>query len=409
MKATLVIIPLTLACTFVPIAAQPVQTDEEKRLQEIEQQLQDNTKNAEQLKQVVPERERELTSLRARLIEAADALKASETRATNTEMRLQDLEVEALLVQEDLDQRQRDISDVLAALQSLEWSKPPALAVSPEDAARAARAAMTLSSTVPDLQVKVDELQVIIDRNALLQREMRQERQTLVQANEELDARSGILENQLIQKEKEYEEVNLRLVSLERENARLAREATSIREILNRLNERNQTSDTPVPRIRPADTLPAISSETLSRRPELSVYNQLPRAFSRAKGKLPLPVSGRLARKYGSKSDDGETLEGMRIETRSGAIVTSPFAGEVAFAENLGRLGNVFILDVGESYHIIMMGLSNLEVAAGEAISAGEPIGYMPEINDREELHFEIRKNREPLDPATWFLPGLPG
>ncbi|MCI5044808.1 MAG: peptidoglycan DD-metalloendopeptidase family protein [Aquisalinus sp.] len=385
------------------------QTDQEQRLKEIEAQLESNTRSAEEMKQIVPLREQELAGLRARLIESADSLKEAETSATRIEGRLEDLETEALLVQQDLDTRQREISDILAALQSLERSKPPALAVSPDDAAQAARAAMTLSGTVPDLQIKVDELQSVIDRNALLQREMREERATLLQSYDELDARSKILEDQFQQKEQEFQEVNATLARLEQENNRLAREATTIRELLLRLNERDAAEEAlPVPRLRPSTETPAISGESLARRPDLTIYNQLPRQFSAARGKLPLPVSGRLTRRFGSQSD-GEALEGLRIETRGGAIVTAPFNGKVAFAESLGRLGNVFILDVGENYHVVMMGIASLEVSAGEQITAGEPIGYMSDANEREELHFEIRRNREPLDPAKWFTGNLTG
>ncbi|WP_306251359.1 murein hydrolase activator EnvC [Parvularcula sp. IMCC14364] len=389
--------------------ALPQQIDQEQRLKEIEAQLENNTRNAEEMKQIVPLREQELAGLRARLIESADSLKEAETSATRIERRLEDLETEALLVQQDLDTRQREISDILAALQSLERSKPPALAVSPGDAAKAARAAMTLSGTVPDLQVKVDELQSVIDRNALLQRQMRDERTTLLQSYDELDARSQILEDQFQQKQREFQEVNDTLARLEEENTRLAREATSIRELLLRLNERANAEDAlPVPRLRPSANTPAISGESLARRPDLNIYNELPRQFSAARGKLPLPVSGRMTRKFGSQAD-GEALEGLRIETRGGAIVTSPFNGKVVFAESLGRLGNVFILDVGENYHVIMMGIASLEVSAGEQINAGEPIGYMSDANEREELHFEIRRNREPLDPAKWFTGSLTG
>ncbi len=385
------------------------QTDQEQRLKEIEAQLESNTRSAEEMKQIVPLREQELAGLRARLIESADSLKEAETSATRIEGRLEDLETEALLVQQDLDTRQREISDILAALQSLERSKPPALAVSPDDAAQAARAAMTLSGTVPDLQVKVDELQSVIDRNALLQREMREERATLLKSYDELDARRKILEDQFQQKEREFQEVSATLARLEQENTRLAREATTIRELLLRLNERDAAEEAlPVPRLRPSTETPAISGESLARRPDLNIYNQLPRQFSAARGKLPLPVSGRLTRRFGSQAD-GEALEGLRIETRGGAIVTAPFNGKVAFAESLGRLGNVFILDVGENYHVVMMGIASLGVSAGEQITAGEPIGYMSDANEREELHFEIRRNREPLDPAKWFTGNLTG
>ncbi len=402
------IIILSAAFSLSSAAAQNELTEQEMRLQEIEEQLKANSADAAEIQQTVPQRERELENLRARLIETADSLKESETETTEIEFTLSGLEEEAIEVQASLNRQQQDISNVLAALQSLEWSKPPALAVSPNDAAEAARAAMALSATVPDLQSQVDALQLMIDRNTSIQEDLRNQREALLQSKADLDSRSSVLEGLLNQKEDEYQQVSARLRSIERENTLLADEATTIRELLKGLENRKLEEAAPIPRVRP-DNEPNVAPESLARRPSLDVYNDLPGKFSLARGKLSFPVSGTIAQKYGAKTEAGETLEGMRIETRAGAIVTTPFSGEVAFAESLGRLGNVFILDVGENYHIIMMGLASLEVSAGETIKAGEPIGYMPDLQSREQLHFEIRRNREPLNPTSWFMPVTSG
>ena len=141
----------------------------------------------------------------------------------------------------------------------------------------------------------------------------------------------------------------------------------------------------------------------------LEIYNNLPARFAEARGKLPYPVSGQLTRKFGTNNADGTKLEGLRIETRGGAVVTAPFSGEVVFAERLGRLGNVFILDVGDKYHLVMIGMGTLEATVGQKITAGVPIGYMPGDAAREELHVEIRRNREPINPTRWFLANASG
>ena len=401
-----------------PAAAQPVQSDEERRLQEIEQQLQENARNADEIKRGTPLRERELSGLRTRLIETAASLKEAETRATEIEQRLTVLEEEIAVARTDLNRQRYAVSDILAALQSLEMSKPPALAVSPDDAAEAARAAMALSATVPDLQARVDLLQESVTRLDNLQATMDEEQQALAMTQDELDSREKILESLLNEKEAEFRAANERVARLEAENKQLAREASTIREVLNRLDEREQEQPVilaqPAPRVTPKIKPPRTASAkpvTPEEPPSAfaALYRDLPATFAEARGKLPYPVSGRLTGKYGSETLDGSKLEGLQIETRGGAVVTAPYGGKVAFAENLGSLGNVFILDVGQNYHLVMVGFARLDATVGQEISAGEPVGKMPEGNEREELYFEIRRNREPLNPARWLLPQTAG
>jgi septal ring factor EnvC (AmiA/AmiB activator) len=383
---------------------------EEQRLQEIEEKLKANARDAETIRQSSAQREVELGNMREDLVSAADLLRESEERATNIERRLVDLADEIEAVQEDLDVQQLAVSDILAALQSLEVSKPPALAVSPDDASQAARAAMALSSIVPDLQARVDELRATIEKQAILKNELAAEQSALIAANQRLEERQRLLETLLTQKEEEYEDVESRIAQLESENTKLAQEATSIRELLNRLNElekaRELAAQAPPPEARPATPL---SNNTLAQQPSLEIYNNLPTRFAEARGKLPYPVSGQLTRKFGTNNADGTKLEGLRIETRGGAVITAPFSGEVVFAERLGRLGNVFILDVGDKYHLVMIGMGTLEATVGQKITAGVPIGYMPGDAAREELHVEIRRNREPINPTRWFLANTSG
>lgn len=406
--------------------AQPAQSDEEKRLQEIERQLQQNTKNASAINRETPQKERELSGLRTRLIETAQSLRKAEGRTTDIEQRLSTLEKEVTKATADLNRQRYAISDILAALQSLEMSRPPALAVSPSDAAQAARAAMALSATVPDLQARVDLLQETVSRLAGLQTSLDAERNALTTAREELNVRSNLFEETLVKKQRDYDKATAQVARLTAENKRLANEATSIREVLNNLQAREAPKPIVLaspaynlqPRIKPAplnrpttglsplsQTIPSeTSTSPTTASKNLALYKNLPSRFSAAKGLLPYPVSGKLRAKYGSKTLDGSKLEGLQIETRGGAIVTAPFGGEVAFAENLGRLGNVFILDVGENYHLVMVGFARLDALVGQKIQAGEPVGKMPSDNPREELYFEVRHNREPQNPNKWLL-----
>ena len=390
-----------LACAM---QAQP----SEEQLREIEQRLEENTRTAEQIEAEKKRREIELNGLRARLIETADSLKSAETQATDLERRIADLTADEIIVRGTLAVRQQALSETLAALQSLERARPPALAVSPDDAAEAARAAMALATAAPELADQAERLRLEIDRLDQLQTELDMQKNQLRAVERELAARRTVLEELLSQKEEENALAQRRAAALRAENLRLEQQASTIRELLQEIETTALAAATPerppIPRPNPVTIPDATSGDSLlDRRPELAVYANLPSLFSKAKGKLPLPVSGIISAPYDSVANDGSTLEGVRLQTRNGAVVTASFPGEIVYAGQIGRLGNIALLDVGEDYHLVFIGLGRLEVKKGDNMSAGEVIGYMPQNGPRQELEFQIRRKQAPQNPEPWL------
>ena len=85
---------------------------------------------------------------------------------------------------------------------------------------------------------------------------------------------------------------------------------------------------------------------------------------------------------------------------RDQAIVTSPFEGIVKFAQSWPDVGNLILLDVGDGYHILFLGVGRFLVEENQRITAGEPVA---EMSSGGALDFEVRKNGEPVNPALWL------
>ena len=60
------------------------------------------------------------------------------------------------------------------------------------------------------------------------------------------------------------------------------------------------------------------------------------------------------------------------------------------------------IIEVAEGAHILLTGLGEIDVAEGDNVKAGEPVGRMPD--DEGHLYLETRRDGEPVDPATFGL-----
>ena len=99
--------------------------------------------------------------------------------------------------------------------------------------------------------------------------------------------------------------------------------------------------------------------------------------FGDAKGLLPLPAQGRRVLTFGEKTQYGSQSKGLVLETRHGGQVVSPSDGWIVYAGEFRSYGQLLIINAGGGYHILLAGLSQIDVQLGQFVLAGEPVGVM--------------------------------
>lgn len=134
--------------------------------------------------------------------------------------------------------------------------------------------------------------------------------------------------------------------------------------------------------------------------------------FADAKGRLPMPVSD----SYIVVSDFGRHTHqelskvqvqnnGIDIETVPGASALAVYPGVVSMIIVMDGYHNVVLVRHGE-YLTVYAGISTLEVRKGQAVRAGQSLGkiYSDTADEnRTRLHFEVRHEKDKLDPAEWL------
>jgi septal ring factor EnvC (AmiA/AmiB activator) len=144
--------------------------------------------------------------------------------------------------------------------------------------------------------------------------------------------------------------------------------------------------------------------------------------FQLAKGKLPMPARGRRALGFGDKTQYGGTSKGLVLETRFGARVTAPCDGWVVYAGEFRSYGQLLIINAGGGYHVLIAGLSQMDVGPGQFVLAAEPIGTMSgaprtaqlatertgmgqaPLSSAPVLYIEFRKDGEPINSDPWWV-----
>lgn len=122
------------------------------------------------------------------------------------------------------------------------------------------------------------------------------------------------------------------------------------------------------------------------------------------------PMEGVMRRGFVAKTRDeggGDFHNGLDIVAPEGETVRTSAPGEVIFAgREPDSFGNLVVIDHGKGWQTAYGFLSRLTVKRGDSVKAHERVGLVGHSGraTRDELHFEIRHDDEPVNP----LPLLP-
>jgi septal ring factor EnvC (AmiA/AmiB activator) len=271
------------------------------------------------------------------------------------------------------------VARLLAVIERLQHDTPPALALKPDDALGAARGAMLVGASLPDVYgkaaalarrieaLKANRVQLIARRADGLRN-----RAQLAHARVDLDQLLASKQAQAANADAAYAVLRTRLDAI-------AAQASSFEILLAKVAAL---------RARPAQQA------------VVEVHAQNEGAGARSSSLLQ-PVVGTLAPAAGRGP-------GVTFAAPAGAQVVAPADCEVLFAGPYHKNGQVLILEVTAGYDLVLAGLDRIVVKPGDQVLAGEPVGAMsPQMSQDGELYFELRQNGRAMSPASELGLGL--
>jgi murein DD-endopeptidase MepM/ murein hydrolase activator NlpD len=120
------------------------------------------------------------------------------------------------------------------------------------------------------------------------------------------------------------------------------------------------------------------------------------------------PVNGKLIGGFG-ETEDGQMRAGIDIAARKGTPVLAAEDGVVLYAaDGVRGYGKLVLIRHDEDYITTYAHNSALLVEVGERVRRGQVIARVGDSGDVEDsqLHFELRKGRQPIDPETMLVGG---
>ncbi len=128
--------------------------------------------------------------------------------------------------------------------------------------------------------------------------------------------------------------------------------------------------------------------------------------FSSLRGKLNLPVRGKLLNSFGGQRSGKHVMwKGLFIQSPNGSDVKAISEGRVVFADWLRGFGNLMILDHGNNYMSLYGNNETLLKKVGDIIRGGDTIATVGNSGGNPDtgLYFELRHKGKPFDPLSWI------
>ena len=332
-------------------------------------------------------------SLAAERIEAAARLRATETDLADAAEAMAELARRRDLATAQLDAQSRALAPLLPLLERLSLYPAETLLVAPMPPEQAVRGALVLGGISRGLRQAAASLSAQRADLDTLQRQMDAQQRRLAVAQAQQAQQAQALDARLAAAHDARVAASAQAgVAAERVAADVARTDT-LRAAIAALDAER--------RARAArDVRAAGRAEAAA--PDVAAPARAPVGVPvAASGGWTVPVAGRVMRAFGAATEAGPAT-GVSYQTPPGARVVSACSGRVVFAGLFRSFGQLIIVDCGAATHVVLAGLSRLDVQLGQSVRSGEPVGIMGG-SAQAGLYVELRRAGQAIDPAPYL------
>lgn len=402
-----------------------------RQLEELNSEFESTQKKEKNISTNIDTLKNERENLNRLLITTADRIKKSEVTLSRIEAQLEELSVKEREVRKQMNKRYGKMADLLAVIQRMGRQPPPIMTAHRDDALRMVRTAMLLSSVFPQLKSKADKLAGDLTQLVTIIATTRTKAEQLRFETEQLTGKRQQLAGLLSSKKSKILSQQNELKVIREAAQRYANRAGSLKDLVKKLDRevakksklgqyQKELAQGKTGLKSKVDPSTGKNIELVPSTPKAQLASLISPArikpalsFEKTKGLLPLPVSGKRIKSFGTPNKYGGKAKGMTLETRDNGQVTSPSDGWIVYAGPFRSYGQLLIINAGGGYHILLAGMTKIDVTTGQFVLAGEPVATMgvnkpksrrTRKTDETRLYVEFRKNGQPIDPDPWWI-----
>ena len=346
----------------------------QQQRQQVEQQRQQVEQQRDQLKKLETTAEKERSGLQKRLKSTETTLQSQEAELDKSTKALKSLEQS--LIKTEASYRQQQLA-VVARLQFLQRQRD-----------RQGLSLLLKSSNLNDLLDKRYRLKKLFDSD----------RKSLVTLKEQTTK----LNAQRSQVEMKKNEISLIMQQLLAQKNELNAQSSYQKEFIKHLKTNRE----------------ALESALLQLERDSTSIGQIIRQRSigdsrgiiiTGRGVMTAPVDAEITSGFGYRMHPilgyQKFHSGLDFGADAGSTIRAAAAGVVIYAQWYGGYGNAVIVDHGSGITTLYGHTEGFYVAEGATVQKGQPIAAVGStgLSTGPHLHFEVRQNGEPIDPAPYL------
>lgn len=405
---------LVLALLAGPLLAQNNSRDTEKKLQQLRGELKSVSQERRQLEGQRGEANQRLREADQKVARSGRAVAEAEAAVQREQQSLNALQQQRATLESGLAQQRQQLATLLRGAYQLGNHAPLKLLLSQDTVADANRElayhrylqrerARAITSLTTDLQALTTTEQQIVARSKELEQAREQQRQQAAALAQDRRQRASVLS----ELDSRYQDRTEREQALGKDARALEQVLASLRAAAARAEaERRAAARRAAEQARQA----AAANSGSTRSPARATPGKVPpRVVANAPaprvGGLGWPLSGNLLARYGGRLPDGRNSAGVLIGAPAGSTVIAVADGTVVFSDWMTGYGMILIVDHGNGYMSLYAHNDTLLKDAGATIKRGEAVAKVGNSGGQgvTALYFELRRNGQPVDPATWL------
>lgn len=379
----------------------------EKEVREIEEEARKKAIESKKLQAQAIQLNLELSKMDKTSISLAKEIQKNEEIISRLEADLLKLEEDVKLKEASFKVENNSLIQMIASLQNMSLNPSESVILQPHSPIDIIRSAILLRETVPFINEKSSKLKVDLD----------------VLYNQKQKIESNVKKTTKYQSKLKKQQEDMKVLLKKKANLRksienqgleaqkvadnLANKAKDLRDLLEELERQKEIERKKREEAERLARLKRQQEQNKQKTVDTKTHQEIKEQtkggrFAMAKGSLTRPCSGPIITEYGQTMSKGVSSKGIVYKTRSEAQVIAPYDGTVIFSGPFKGYGNLIIVEHGDGYLSLLAGLGNIDCELGQMLLTGEPVGTMPETAGAK-LYVEIRKDRQPINPAPWI------
>lgn len=407
-------LPLLALLLGIALAAHAqVSRDTQRKLDSVRQELKQVAAERRRIEGQRGAASRELRAADERVGASTRALRETEAQLAQQQQALQRLQRQREGLSATLVRQRGELAQLLRAAYGMGEAAPLKLALSQDSVADANRVLTYHRYLQRDRAVRIATLRSELAQLDTLERQIAQARATLVAARSRQQTQITQLETDRKSRAEAVARLDTQFKDKQSREQALGRDARALEQVLAQLRAAARRAEAErraaAKRQAAADKAASASRSGNAAGGKSGASRPKPPVVANAQpvrvGGLGWPLSGSLLAGFGGTLPDGRKSSGLLIAASAGTPVRAVANGKVVFSEWMNGYGLICIVDHGGGYLSLYAHNDALLRDVGADVKRGDPVASVGNSGGqgRPALYFELRRNGQPVNPASWL------